>query len=261
MIGNALRLKEDVLLSAIAALILELGGTLHDTSKLTEHDATATTSMLGSRASFVGGGRAASETAELVISEKTSKISEFDARVEEQRKAIARARMELQAAERNLAQAEKEKQIVEDAYNNHFVPLKEGRFSGDMEASRYVSALAQLFQSWQLEDCLLAGFRPAAIHKPVERGGWCLRVLEAIEQAFAPRLRELEAAWSACQVDVDERRRALEMLSLEEGGRQQLLQELQVARSIKQKVDELIAFRSHCLQAYTWLLNNTRNVV
>lgn len=260
MIGNALHLKEEALLADIGDLLPDLGRTAQDTAKLTEPDGlVADTSHRCSRISFVGSGSSAIEIAELILGEKTSSISAFDARIEDTRKAKEQARIELLAAERKLAQAADVKKILEDAYNNHFVALREGTFMGEMEASRHISVLMPLFESWNVEDCLLAGFRPAASHRPLERGEWCLEVMQGVEMSFEGPTREAETAWSACQAELLDLQRAYDSIGFDDAGRQQLVRELQVARTIKQKVDELVAFRHHCLQTYKWLLNGMHN--
>lgn len=116
--------------------------------------------------------------------EEASKSKEKDEanRKEKQRaaerakEALARANDMLRKANDVLSQQEakqqkkkEEKEMVEDAFKEHFVPLRDGTWSKESEARGHFLALAPIFGYFNYEASLVAAFDKASKHKPGQR--------------------------------------------------------------------------------------------
>eukprot|EP00930_Biecheleria_cincta_P080906 TRINITY_DN693_c0_g2_i1.p1 TRINITY_DN693_c0_g2~~TRINITY_DN693_c0_g2_i1.p1 ORF type:complete len:357 (+),score=113.41 TRINITY_DN693_c0_g2_i1:52-1122(+) len=87
--------------------------------------------------------------------------------------ALAKADDTLKKANKGLHKLEDEKAAlknkrdrVEDAFIQHFVPIRDGDWGPLSEAQGHIQALRPIFQLFDYEDSLMAAFEKAGIHKP-----------------------------------------------------------------------------------------------
>lgn len=109
----------------------------------------------------------------------------------------AQKKAELAKAQKNLDDATKERDDINNAYEKHFKPLKIKKCP-TAEVKEHLDVLGPLFESWGCEDCLLAGFTPAAKHGPEERGPWCTKVVAEMDTQFKTPLQKVEAKIKSC---------------------------------------------------------------
>eukprot|EP00403_Amphidinium_massartii_P034439 CAMPEP_0178438336 /NCGR_PEP_ID=MMETSP0689_2-20121128/35537_1 /TAXON_ID=160604 /ORGANISM="Amphidinium massartii, Strain CS-259" /LENGTH=738 /DNA_ID=CAMNT_0020060729 /DNA_START=22 /DNA_END=2239 /DNA_ORIENTATION=- len=128
------------------------------------------------------------EGPKLLEEELASKAKLVERAEDAQKKACGAAVDTAEVAEKEAAQKysamSAEAKAAEDAFKEHFLPLKDGSCASDREVRQHLSACNGLLESWKCEDCLVAGFAPAAGHKPDVRGTWCKKVMEEIEKMF-----------------------------------------------------------------------------
>eukprot|EP00928_Gymnodinium_smaydae_P028106 TRINITY_DN21529_c0_g3_i1.p1 TRINITY_DN21529_c0_g3~~TRINITY_DN21529_c0_g3_i1.p1 ORF type:complete len:1083 (-),score=317.31 TRINITY_DN21529_c0_g3_i1:169-3417(-) len=100
----------------------------------------------------------------------------------------------LENAKYDLKHAEQAHEEIEDAYTNHFLPLKNGAGSPE----EHLNALKPLLDEYNCDPCLKAAFCVSALHKPNERQEWCSKCVNEIDRFFAtPRKLALDKISSA----------------------------------------------------------------
>jgi tellurium resistance protein TerZ len=148
-----------------------------------------------------------------------------DDKAKEKEAALEAAEMALQACKDRLAAAlkavgdtrrnHKDKlqmlQSLENAYTQHFLPLKNGDFKSKSDADLHVKFLKMFFQQFGYEDSLMVAFQPASTRYPDSRRNFdnitmteaekgflekdhLEREVSDLEQAVVSREREQEAA-------------------------------------------------------------------
>eukprot|EP00401_Gymnodinium_catenatum_P065374 CAMPEP_0117495058 /NCGR_PEP_ID=MMETSP0784-20121206/19936_1 /TAXON_ID=39447 /ORGANISM="" /LENGTH=367 /DNA_ID=CAMNT_0005289967 /DNA_START=83 /DNA_END=1186 /DNA_ORIENTATION=+ len=107
---------------------------------------------------------------------------------------LAAARSAVRKAESNLVALQDERKKYEDAYNIHFIPLRDGRFTTAVEAKQHVQALAPVFERFNYEASLIAGFSPAATLFLADREHWDNFTIENAEKGFTEARSRLDDA-------------------------------------------------------------------
>lgn len=86
---------------------------------------------------------------------------------------MAKADDTLRKANRGLHKLEDEKaalkekrDMVEDAFLKHYVPIRDGDWGPESEATGHIRALGPIFRMFDYEDSLVAAFDKAGMHKP-----------------------------------------------------------------------------------------------
>eukprot|EP00928_Gymnodinium_smaydae_P054591 TRINITY_DN38336_c0_g1_i1.p1 TRINITY_DN38336_c0_g1~~TRINITY_DN38336_c0_g1_i1.p1 ORF type:complete len:1173 (+),score=271.92 TRINITY_DN38336_c0_g1_i1:469-3519(+) len=93
----------------------------------------------------------------------------------------------------DVAAAEREKKMLDDLYNNNFLPLKRGECLGPVKAKPHLDVLRAPLRRWGCEDCLFAGFETAGATAPDKRGPHCKSTVDETEKLFGKPKRDAEA--------------------------------------------------------------------
>jgi len=209
---------------------------------------------------------------------------------------IARQEVAVATAERDQAQAEVDHLLMilaswQDAYDHHFVPLRDG--PGVPKADSHLGVLKPVFSQWgekyEFEDCLLAGFYSAAHDTTEQRHSWCKKVVAEVDRLWKEPVRVKKAELTKAELVLVEKQkildRALEVqervcnreVPAAEKDVQRCTDAVLKAREILAEAtvvwNEAVAYRETCQRelddaeadlkrfldywaAYQWLLNN-----
>mmetsp|Transcript_28067 Transcript_28067/g.77531 ORF Transcript_28067/g.77531 Transcript_28067/m.77531 type:complete len:360 (+) Transcript_28067:85-1164(+) len=112
-------------------------------------------------------------------------------------KALAKAKADQKKAEQDLKALIEQKKAYEDAYNMHFIPLRDGQFNATAEARKHLQALIPIFAKFDYEGSLIAAFPPAAMCYPDARRNFDKLTMEDAEKGFLSFRHKLEGEIAA----------------------------------------------------------------
>jgi len=129
--------------------------------------------------------------------EKDRGLKAARADLDKAEKALAKAKTDQKKAEQDLKSLIEEKKAYEDAYNMHFIPLRDGQFNATAEARKHIQALIPIFAKFDYEGSLIAAFPPAAMCYPDARRNFDKLTMEDAEKGFLSFRHKLEGEIAA----------------------------------------------------------------
>jgi hypothetical protein len=135
--------------------------------------------------------------AQEIVDEKKKALDSAKDLIRELTVSKDKAQQDKDRAQSELMVATKEKNEIVSAYEKHFLPLKKGKCT-PAEVKEHLHVLVPLLQIWKVEDCLVEGFKAAAIKCQEARGVWCGKVIDEIEKIFIEHRTAAEAKEKSC---------------------------------------------------------------
>jgi len=116
---------------------------------------------------------------------------------------------------------------LQQVYNSHFVPIKDGT---DNRCEDHLRVLTPLFITWDCEDCVMSGFGPCARLKPNERSSWCQKTISLVDDYFQKAFAEADPAVAAAEYELQQLVAGSAGIEAQEAVIKQLRARLQEAR-------------------------------
>jgi len=193
-----------------------------------------------------------------LVSEKEKGKLQAAQKYDETLKSLTQMENGLKEARKEYEHAQSLLNAARNMVSTRWTPLKESATMNDFEAEQHLNPLMGFFKrDWGFEECLLGSLRPAAKHRPGQRGHWCQETiaeaerkiqakfteLEALVQAKSQAIAEWESKVTAAQRDAESAKEAKEIAKI--------LYDL--VQTLADYVKELSNHRLEVLSAFHWL--------
>lgn len=200
---------------------------------------------------------AARSEASAIVTAREVKFTDLNVRQQHLHHDLRQARDVLHVCKGNLKEA-LQRHIDFDARYGDFMVLRDGAAKSKYDANRRLDRVAHYLEFWGLEDCLVAGFRQSALHRPSDRGPFSGKIVRQVEVELADLKTRLERDEQEFKVSEQNAAHCVKSLESELSSLAEecnrVAAERDAARSLLGKVQELEAFRSGPLSAFQWLL-------
>lgn len=98
-----------------------------------------------------------------------------------------------QMAEKEFDDLENEAAEVKKAFEQHFIPVRDGVWASKTDVMKHMAELGPVFKKFKYEESLIAAFQKAGERKPEARGHFDKLTIDEAGQDFVVRLKQLEA--------------------------------------------------------------------
>jgi len=188
----------------------------------------------------------------------TAQTGEGEARFEAAQREVRQTEVSLANAEAKTSQIEAEREYFNDAYHDHFLPLRDGVWSKMQEANLHVDIIVPLCAKFGFEESLTCGFPPAARNKPHMRGPFDVTVMKELEKGLLAHVDQLgEKHTKATNIEAEARKAATTARNAREAtvqSKQKTSADLQVAEAEEKKMEEVLKEATKVLRDFpVWL--------